>query len=105
MYEIKWVEKSQPWRIPICDGEEQSDSFSWVKFAERANELEAELLKWKDGWLLKDLCNALESQRRVGTSTNSASKKCFGCSNYLPSCQHTLIPDSIDCKRNFEAYP
>lgn len=38
-------------------------------------------------------------------SHNSANKKCFNCSSYLPACQHRLIPNSVGCIKNFEAYP
>ena len=55
--------------------------------------------------ILKAENAALKAEVEKLTAHNSASKKCFGCSNYLPSCQHVLIPDSPDCKRNFEAYP
>lgn len=31
--------------------------------------------------------------------------KCSGCSSYHRSCQHKLIPNSVDCLKNFESYP
>lgn len=47
MYKIEWVRSSAGWDEPKCDGEHITGSFGWVQFAERANELEADLAHYK----------------------------------------------------------